>query len=118
MTLPHLIPVTKLKTELIHESPDELIDHLVVGQETNLGIKTSSTNLEFALKQDSPPPIELRRFSGNPCEWPEFIANFRTRVHLKTTFDDNLKMESCVVKRNMKYGEPKRVIRTIRNTRY
>ena len=55
MTLLHLIPVTKLKTELIHESPDELIDHLVVGQETNLGIKTSSTNLDFALKQDSPP---------------------------------------------------------------
>ena len=36
----------------IHESSDELIDHLVEGEETNLGIKTSSVNLHFALKQD------------------------------------------------------------------
>ena len=37
---------------VIHESPDEFIDHLVEGEETNLGIKTSSLNLHFALKQD------------------------------------------------------------------
>ena len=37
---------------VIHESPDEFIDHLVEGEETNLGIKTSSVNLHFALKQD------------------------------------------------------------------
>ena len=100
-----------------HESSDEFTDHLVEGEETNLGIKTSSVNLHFALKQDyetrNLPPIELRRFSGNPCEWPEFIENFRTRVHLKSTFDDNLRMERLY---SVLYGEAKRVIETIGNT--
>ena len=103
---------------VIHESPDEFIDHLVEGEETNLGIKTSSVNLHFAFKQDyeirNLPPIELRRFSGNPCEWPEFIENFPTRVHLKSTFDDNLRMERLC---SVLYGEAKRVIETIGNTR-
>ena len=102
---------------VVHESPDEFIDHLVEGEETNLGIKTSSVNLHFALKQDyetrNLPPIELRRFSGNPCEWPEFIENFRTRVCLKSTFDDNLRMEKLY---SVLYGEAKRVIETIGNT--
>ena len=103
---------------VIHESPDEFIDHLVEGEETNLGIKTSSVNLHFVLKQDyeirNLPPIELRRFSRNPCEWPEFIEKFRTRVHLKSTFDDNLRMERLC---SVLYGEAKRVIETIGNTR-
>ena len=94
---------------VIHESPDEFIEHLVEGEETNLGIKTSSVNLDFALKQDyetrNLPPIELRCFSGNPCEWAEFIENFRARVHLKSTFDDNLRMERLC---SVLYGEAKR----------
>ena len=55
---------------VIHESSNEFIDHLVEGQES--GIKTSSVSLHFALKKDYETrnlyPIELRRFSGNPCE--------------------------------------------------
>ena len=58
------------------------------------------------------PPIELRCFSGNPCEWPEFIENFRTRVHIKSTFDDNLRMERLC---SDLYDEAKRVIETIGN---
>ena len=60
------------------------------------------------------PPIELCRFSGNPCEWPEFIENFRIRVHLKLTFDDNLRMERLC---SVLFDEAKRVIETIGNTR-
>ena len=37
---------------VIHEPPDDFIDHLVEGQETNLGIETSLVNLHFALKQE------------------------------------------------------------------
>ena len=59
------------------------------------------------------PPIELRRLSGNPCKWPEFIENFRTGVPLKLTFDDNLRMERLC---SVLYGEAKRVIETIGNT--
>ena len=103
---------------VIHESPDEFIDHLVEGEEMSLGIKTSSVNLHFTLKQDyetrSLPPIELCCFSGNPCEWPEFIGNFHTRVHLKSTFNNNLRMERLC---SALYGEAKRVIETLGNTR-
>ena len=74
----------------------------------NLGIKTSSVNLHFALKQDYETrnllSIELRCFSGNPCEWPEFTENFRTRVYLKSTFDHNLRMERAC---SVLYGEAK-----------
>ena len=56
------------------------------------------------------PPIELRQFSGYPVDWPEFIENFRSRVHLKTTFDDNLRMERLC---SVLDGEAKRVIEAI-----
>ena len=97
MTLLNLIPKIKNPPfSVIHESPDEFIDDLVEGKETNLGVKTSSFNSHFALKQDyetrNLPPIKLHRFSGNPCKWPEFIENFHTRVHLKSTFDKNGKV--------------------------
>ena len=116
-----MIPKINLKKtppfSVIHESPDEFIDHLVEGEETNLGIKTSSVNLHFTLKQDyeaqNLASIELRHFNGNPCEWPEFIENFRTRVHLKSTFDDKLRMERLCSVSN---GETKKVIETIGNT--
>ena len=121
MRLINLIPKINLKKtvpfSVIHESPDEFVDHLVEGEETNLGIKTSSVNLHFALKQDyeaqNLASIELRHFNGNPCEWPEFIENFRTRVHLKSTFDDKLRMERLCSVSN---GETKKVIETIGNT--
>ena len=73
-----------------------LIDDLIEGQETNLRKATSFADLQFSLKQEyetrTLPPIELRRFSGNSVDWPEFIENFCSRVHFKTTFDGNLKM--------------------------
>ena len=55
-------------------------------------------------------PIKLRRFNGNPVDWAEFIENFRSRVHFKTTFDDNLRMERL---RSVQDGEAKRVIEAI-----
>ena len=59
-------------------------------------------------------PTELCCFSENPCEWQEFIENFRTRVLLKTTFNNNLRMKRLC---NVLYGELQRVIETIGNTR-
>ena len=29
------------------------------------------------------PPVDLKTFSGDPLQWPEFIENFKTRVHRK-----------------------------------
>ena len=93
---------------------DAFIDDLIEGQETNLRKTTSFVVLQFSLKQEyetrTLPPIELRQFSGNPVDWPEFIENFRSRVHFKTTFDDNLRMERLC---SVLDGEAKRVIETI-----
>ena len=84
-----------IKSEI--ESLDVLIDNLLEDQETDLRKTTSFVNLQFSLKQEyemrTLPPIKLHQFSGNPIGWPEFIKNFHSMVHFKTTFDDNLRME-------------------------
>ena len=93
---------------------DAFIDNLIEGQETNLRKTTSFVVLHFSLKQEyetrTLPPIELRQFSGNPVDWPEFIENFHSRVYFKTTFDDNLRMERLC---SVLDGEAKRVIEAI-----
>lgn len=32
-------------------------------------------------------------FDGSPSQWPEFIENFKTRIHLKQTFNDSIRMQ-------------------------
>ena len=39
------------------------------------------------------PTIDLRRFDGSQINWPEFIQNFKDRVHNKVSFNDNVWME-------------------------
>ena len=39
------------------------------------------------------PPIDLIPVDGNPLNWPEFIQNFKERVHLKKSFPDGMRME-------------------------
>ena len=38
-------------------------------------------------------PIELLTFDGNPSCLTEFIESFKIKVHLKTTFNDTIRME-------------------------
>ena len=75
---------------------------------------TSFIDLQFSLKREyetrTLPPIELHRFSENLIDWPEFIENFRSRVHFKRTFDDNLRMERLC---NVLDGEAKCVMEAI-----
>ena len=102
-----------IKSEI--ESLDALIDNLLEDQETDLHKTTSFVNLQFSLKQEyemrTLPPIKLHQFSGNPIGWPEFIKNFHSMVHFKTTFDDNLRMERLC---SILDREAKRVIRSNR----
>ena len=42
------------------------------------------------------PAIELVRFDGNPCKWPDFIQNFKSRVHDKRSFNDSIPMERLI----------------------
>ena len=95
-------------------SLDAFIDDLIEGQETNLLKTTSFINSQFSLKRKyetrTLPPIELCQLSRNPIDWPEFIENFCSRVHYKTTVDDNLRMKKLC---SVLHGEAKRVIEAI-----
>ena len=101
-----------IKSEI--ESLDALFDNLLEDQETDL-CKTSFVNLQFSLKQEykmrTLPPIKLHQFSGNSIDWPEFIKNFPSMVHFKTTFDNNLRMDRLC---SILDREAKRVIRSNR----
>ena len=35
----------------------------------------------------------MRRFAGNPSEWPEFISNFRNRINGEVSFNDTMRIE-------------------------
>ena len=91
------------------EPVDKFIDDLVEGIETSLPQSNLHLNIGLALKQEYEcrqlPPIELRRFGGNPSEWPEFISNFRNRIHEKVSFNDSMRMERLL---NALEGEAKK----------
>ena len=76
------------------EPIDRFIHDLIEGQETvRVETKTEKDSLQAVIKLDiesqNLPPIELRKFFGNPGEWSEFIENFKTRVHEKALFTDS-----------------------------
>ena len=81
------------------EPVDKFIDKLVEGQETFIPDNKESTSLYYmkSLQQELEtrglPVVELVTFDGNPCYWPEFIADFKTRIHFKKSFTDNMRME-------------------------
>ena len=65
----------------MREPVDKFNDHLIDGIEKQ-GCKCRQL-----------PLIELRRFRGNPSEWPEFISSFRRKIHEKVSFENNMRME-------------------------
>ena len=82
------------------ETVDQFIDNLVEGKETELSYDGPPFSIQQCLNQEFEskqlPPIELRRFNGNPIYWPEFIENFKSRVHFKPSFNDNIGMEKLL----------------------
>ena len=96
------------------EPVDQFIDDLIEGQETSLKFDHPSVSLQLALKQEYEsrhlPPIQLRRFDGDPSAWPEFIQNFRNRVHFKVTFDDNMRMDRLI---SVLDGDAKRSVESV-----
>ena len=42
--------------------------------------------------------MELFRFDGDPCKWPDFIENFKNRVHDKRSFTDDIRMERLLMR--------------------
>ena len=56
------------------------------------------------------PVKELFRFDGNPCKWPDFIQNFKNRVHDKRSFTGDIRMERLL---SVLDGEAKRRVISI-----
>ena len=87
---------------IVKDPVDRFIDLLVEGKETIIkqSPQSSQLNLHFVLKEEiesrTLPPIDLTKFDGNPGKWPEFIYNFKTRVHNKATFTDSVRMARLI----------------------
>ena len=80
---------TPEKIEPKVEPVDKFIDSLIEGQETVLSESYLNkldgvSALRFECETRTLPPIELRHFSGDSSKWPEFIENFKNRVHYKS----------------------------------
>ena len=79
------------------EPVDKFIDDLVEGIETPLSQSNLNLSICLALKQEYEccqlPPIELGWSRGNPTEWPQFISNFRNRIHKKVSFNDSMRLK-------------------------
>ena len=54
--------------------------------------------------------MELFRFDGNPCKWPDFVQNFKNRVHDKRSFTDDIRMERLL---SVLDGEAKQTVISI-----
>ena len=97
---------------------DSFIDELVEFEETvnSKGNDFLSAQQVLQRQFDSRnlPPIELKRFDGNPELWPEFIENFYSRVHRMASFDNNLKMDRLL---SVLDGDAKRSIQSIGSSR-
>ncbi|XP_057316774.1 uncharacterized protein LOC130657792 [Hydractinia symbiolongicarpus] len=74
---------------------DKFIDDLIEGQETII---------------EDANAITTARFDGSPNKWPEFVENFKFRVHLKVSFDDNTRMERLI---SVLDGEAKKTVLSI-----
>ena len=77
------------------QKQSQLINLLIDGKETILPRENSVTlTIANAVQQEIEShhlaPVNLKTFSGDPSQWPQFIENFKTRVHTKPTFNDTM----------------------------
>ena len=93
---------------------DDFIDRLVEGEETVLpktdAVVSTSMLLQLEYESKSSPVIKLFRFDGDPCKWPDFIQNFKNRVHDKRNFRDDVRMERLLSELD---GDAKRTVVSI-----
>ena len=79
------------------ETVDQVIDNLIEEKETELSYDRPPFSIQHCLNQEFKskqlPPMKLRFFNGNPNYWLEFIENFKSRIHFKSSFNDNIAME-------------------------
>ena len=97
---------------------DSFIDELVEYQETFISSEVNFLSAQKVLQREfvsrNLPPIELKRFNGDPEQWPEFIENFYSRVHRMASLDDYLRMDRLL---SVLEGEAKRSIQSVGSSR-
>ena len=102
------------KKQISKISVDSFPDKLVEFEETVTSKGNDFLSAQQVLQREfesqNLPPIELKRFDGNPELWPEFIENFYSRVHRMASFDNNLKMDRLL---SVLDGDAKRSIQSI-----
>ena len=71
---------------------DDFIDRLVEGKETVLPERVISTSMLLQLHYELKclPVMKLFRFDGDPVKSPDFIQNFKNRMHDKRSFTDEI----------------------------
>ena len=55
-------------------------------------------------------PIEPTRFDRDHCKWPDFIQDFRNRVHKKRSFTNDIRMERLI---SVLDGDAKRAVTAV-----
>ena len=80
------------------ELVDSAIDSLTEGQGTVIGaVDNQNLTVGNALRQELEArhliPMNLTCFDGNKMQQPEFVQNFKVRIHLKKLFTDNIRMQ-------------------------
>ena len=105
----------KTKTEPV----DRFIDLLIEGKETILpGEKRVTVTIANAVQQEIEsrhlPPVDFKKFSGDPSQCPEFIENFKTCFYTKSTFNGTMRMERLI---SVLRGEVKKEIESIVSNR-
>ena len=77
--------------------------------ERDIAVSTSKL-LQLEYESKCLPVLELFRFEGHPYKWPDFIQNFKTRVHDKRSFTDSIRMERLL---SILDGEAKRTVTSV-----
>ena len=84
-------PATKFR-----EPIDSFRDCSVEGQETKIyeyeKDLDAKTSLKLEFESRHLPVVPLYHFSGDASHCPEFIECFYSRVHCKSSFDDNIRI--------------------------
>ena len=105
---------TNSTNKLRHQSIDAFIDFLEEGKETVLVNSKFDTPvskiLQWEFETRNLPTIELSRFDGDPCKWPDFIQNFKLHIHDKKCFNDSIRLERL---KSVLDGEAKRIVAAI-----
>ena len=96
------------------EPIDAFIDNLIEGEESIIQdvnkVLPTSLLLQREFETRDLPAINLMRFDGDSKQWPNFIQNFKHRVHNKISFSDSVRMDRLL---SVLDGEAKRAVSAI-----